>query len=69
MITWMATSKNITLENDPDVIIADKLIKIPLDLSNKSITQRSFIKGSLMRNLFIPHKDIFLEFMETIKST
>ncbi len=63
----MATSKNITLENDRDVIIADKLIKVPHDLSNKSITQRSFIKGALMRNLFIPHKDIFLEFMETIQ--
>lgn len=63
----MATSKNITLENDPDVVIADKLVKVPLDLSNKSITKRTFIKGSLMRNLFIPHKDIFLEFMETIK--
>ena len=64
---YLATSKNITLENDPDVIIADKLIKVPLDLSNKSITQRSFIKGALMRNLFIPYKDIFLELMETIQ--
>ncbi len=63
----MATSKNITLENDQDVIIADKLVKVPLDLSNKSITQRSFIKGALMRNIFIPHKDIFLELMETIQ--
>jgi hypothetical protein len=63
----MATSKNVTLENDPDVIIADKLVKIPLDLSNKSITQRTFIKGALMRNLFIPHKDIFIELMETIQ--
>ncbi len=63
----LATSKNITLENDPDVIIADKLFKVPLDLSNKSVTQQSFIKGALMRNFFIPYKDIFLEFIETIK--
>lgn len=64
----MATSKNITLENDRDVIVAEKLIKVPiLDLSNKSITQRSFIKGALMRNFFIPYKDIFLEFLETIR--
>jgi hypothetical protein len=63
----LATSKNITLENDRDVIIADKLIKVPIDLSNKSITQKSFIKGALMRNFFIPNKDIFLEFIEAIK--
>jgi len=63
----MATSKNITLEDDPDVILANKLIKVPIDLTNKSTTQRTFIKGALMRNFFIPYKDIFLEFMETIQ--
>jgi hypothetical protein len=63
----LATSKDITLENDLDVIIAEKLIKLPIDLSNKSDTQKSFIKGALIRNLFIPYKDIFLELMETIK--
>ncbi|MFX0073067.1 MAG: hypothetical protein ACFFAO_18470 [Candidatus Hermodarchaeota archaeon] len=63
----LATSKNITLQNDPDVIIADKVIKVPIDLSNKSDTQKSFIKGALMRNVFIPYKDIFLEYMEIIK--
>lgn len=63
----MATSRNITLEEDRDVIIAEKVIKIPIDLSNKSEDHLTFIKGALMRNLFIPHKDIFLEMMETIK--
>ncbi|GAI47880.1 unnamed protein product, partial [marine sediment metagenome] len=53
----MATSKNITLESDRDVIISEKVIKVPIDLSNKSDTQKTFIKGTLMRNVFIPNKD------------
>ena len=63
----MATSGNITLEEDRDVIIADKVIKIPIDLSNKSENHLTFIKGALMRNVFIPKKDILLEMMETIR--
>ncbi len=62
----MATSGNITLEEDRDVIIAEKVIKVPVDLSNKSEDHLTFIKGALMRNVFIPHKDIFLELMEEI---
>ncbi len=62
----MATSGNITLEEDRDVIIAEKVIKVPVDLSNKSEDHLTFIKGALMRNMFIPHKDIFLEMMEEI---
>ncbi|MFX0027081.1 MAG: hypothetical protein ACFE8M_11775 [Candidatus Hermodarchaeota archaeon] len=62
----MATSANITLEEDRDVIIAEKVIKVPIDLSNKSEDHLTFIKGALMRNIFIPHKDIFLEMMEQI---
>jgi len=63
----MATSANITLEEDREVIIAEKVIKIPLDLSSKSENHLTFIKGALMRNIFIPNKDIFLEMMETIR--
>ncbi|MFW9783486.1 MAG: hypothetical protein ACFFFB_14480, partial [Candidatus Heimdallarchaeota archaeon] len=63
----MATSANVTLEDDQDVIIAEKVIKIPIDLSYKSENHKTFIKGALMRNIFIPHKDIFLEMMETIR--
>ena len=63
----MATSGNITLEEDRDVIIAEKVIKVPVDLSYKSENHRTFIKGALMRNIFIPYKDIFLEMMETIR--
>jgi len=63
----MATSGNITLENDRDVIIAEKVIKIPLDLSNKSEDHLTFIKGALMRNVFIPKKDLILEMMEKLR--
>lgn len=64
----MATSSNITLEEDPDVIIAEKVIKVPIDLSYKSEDHLTFIKGALMRNVFIPNKDIFLEMMEIIRN-
>ena len=63
----MATSANITLEDDRDVIIAEKVVKIPINLSNKSENRLIFIKGALMRNVFIPYKDIFLEIMEEIR--
>ncbi|GAH61646.1 unnamed protein product, partial [marine sediment metagenome] len=63
----MATSKNITLESDRDVIISEKVIKVPIDLSNKSDTQKTFIKGTLMRNVFIPNKDIILDMMDEIR--
>ncbi|MFX1344052.1 MAG: hypothetical protein ACFFAI_03010 [Promethearchaeota archaeon] len=63
----LATSKNITLENDRDVIVGEKLFKLPIDMSYKTENKITFIQGTLMRNLFIPYKDIFLEFMETIR--
>ncbi len=63
----MATSKNITLASDCDVIISEKVIKVPIDLSNKSDTQKTFIKGTLMRNVFIPNKDIILDMMDEIR--
>ena len=63
----LATSVNITLEDDHDVIIAEKVIKVPVDLSYKTENHKTFIKGALMRNIFIPYKDIFIEMMETIR--
>lgn len=63
----LATSINITLENDRDVIIGEKLFKVPIDMSYKSDNKITFIQGTLMRNLFIPYKDIFLEFMEVLR--
>ncbi len=65
---FLSTSKNVTLENDRDVIVSDNLFKLPIDLSFKSENKRTFIQGTLMRNLFIPYKDIILEFMETLRN-
>ena len=64
----LSTSKNVTLENDRDVIVSDNLFKLPIDLSFKSDNKRTFIQGTLMRNLFIPYKDIILEFMEILRN-
>ncbi|MHA2180183.1 MAG: hypothetical protein ACXAAH_02035 [Promethearchaeota archaeon] len=64
----MATSTNVTLEDDQDVIITEKVIKVPIDLSYKSENHKTFIKGALMRSIFIPHKDIFLEMMEKFRN-
>lgn len=64
----LATSKRITLENEEDVIVSEHLFKLPIDLSHKTETKKTFIQGTLMRNLFIPYKDIFLELMETIQN-
>lgn len=65
---YLSTSKNVTLENDRDVIVSENLFKLPIDLSNKSENKRTFIQGTLMRNLFIPYKDIILEFMKTLRN-
>ncbi|MFX1454463.1 MAG: hypothetical protein ACFFDB_03730 [Promethearchaeota archaeon] len=65
----LATSADVTLEDDQEVIIAEKVIKIPLDLSYKSENHKTFIKGAIMRNIFIPHKDVFLEMMEAIRNS
>ncbi|TFG21906.1 MAG: hypothetical protein EU533_04905, partial [Promethearchaeota archaeon] len=62
----MATSLNVTLEEDRDVIIAEKVVKVPINLSNKSEEHMTFIKGALMRNVFISNKAIFLEMMDRI---
>ena len=64
----LSTSKNVTLENDRDVIVSENLFMLPIDLSFKSENTRTFIQGTLMRNLFIPYKDIILEFMETLRN-
>ena len=65
----LASSKDLTLEDDKDVIIAEKVIKIPIDLSFKSESRQTLIKGAILRNIFIPNKDIFLDFMDKIRDT
>ncbi len=63
----LAASKSITLEEDRDVVIAEKVFRVPINLSDKPKNHLTFIKGALMRNLFIPYKDIFLEFISHIQ--
>ncbi|MFX1418764.1 MAG: hypothetical protein ACFE9N_07585 [Promethearchaeota archaeon] len=63
----LATSINITLNNDRDVIVGENLFKVPIDMSFKSENKISFIQGTLMRNLFIPYKDIFLEYIQVLR--
>ncbi len=64
----LAKSRKITLEDDRDVIIAEDIIKIPTDLSFKTENQQTFIKGAIMRNVFIPNKEIILNFMKEIQN-
>ncbi len=65
---YLSCSKNVNLEDDRDIIVSENLFKLPIDLSFKSENKRTFIQGTLMRNLFIPYKNIILEFMETLRS-
>ncbi|MHA1897837.1 MAG: hypothetical protein ACTSU2_10620 [Promethearchaeota archaeon] len=64
---YLASGPKVTLENDRDVIISDFVNKIPFDYSFKTDTQKSFISGAIMRNVFIPQKDKILELMDEIK--
>jgi len=63
----LASSKSITLDEDRDIVIAEKVIRVPINLSDKPENHLTFIKGALMRNFFIPYKDIFLEFITHIQ--
>ncbi len=68
VVNHMAKSKNLSIsENDErDVIFKENVIKVPLNLSNKSENALTFVKGALMRNIFTPNKEIFLEMMKHI---
>lgn len=61
---YMATAKQIALNEDDDVILNELAIKIPVDLSKKSKTKETFIKGTLMRNVFMPYKEAILRLLE-----
>lgn len=61
---YMATAKQIAFTNEEDVIINELAVKIPINLSKKTETQQAFIKGLLMRNVFIPYKEVILRLLE-----
>ena len=62
----LATSKPIALNDDLDVILNELAFKIPIYLSESSEQKRLYIKGTLIRNVFLPFKDVFVEMMEKI---
>ena len=63
----LASSKDVTLEDDKDVVIAEKVAKIPIDLSFKSRGRKTLIKGAITRNIFTPYKNILLDLMDKIR--
>lgn len=64
---FASSGKNIALEEDKDIIFNENIIKIPFDMSFKSPSQKTFISGVIMRNAFIPYKDILVEMMDAIR--
>ncbi len=66
VVNYMAKSKNLSSSDESDLIFKEKIIKVPLNLSNRSDNAITFIKGALMRNVFTPNKEIFLEMMKHI---
>lgn len=61
-----ATSRDVGLNDIEELVITEKIIKIPLDLS-KFDTQNVFLKGALSRNVFAPYKNVIIEFLDKIK--
>jgi len=66
VVNFMAKSKNLSTSDDKDIIFKENIIKVPLNLSNISENALTFVKGALMRNIFTPNKEIFLEMMKHI---
>ncbi len=65
----LATSKPIALNDDLDMILNELAFKIPIYLSESSEQKRLYIKGTLIRNVFLPFKDVFVEMMEKIRNS
>ena len=67
IVNYMAKSKNLSINaEERNIIFKENIIKVPLNLSNKSETAITFIKGALIRNVFTPNKEIILEMMKHI---
>ncbi len=67
----MAVSKDITLQNEREIVVTEEIIKIPIDMLQNSYNTSSksnFISGTLMRNVFIPYKNIIKEMMNNIQN-
>jgi hypothetical protein len=66
---FAASGKDVALNDDPFIIFNENIIKIPFDMSSKTPTQKTFISGIIMRNAFIPNKDIILEMMDNVRKS
>ncbi len=60
----MLDSKDASLIQDPEVILKETIYKVPLELNDSKRTENqiSFLKGVISRELFVPNKEIFVEF-------
>jgi len=62
----LAMSSPIALADDPDVAVCEHVIKVPVDLSNKSEQKLTFIHGMLTRYVFTQYKEPILELMDRV---
>jgi hypothetical protein len=63
----IASSSQISLTNNPNITIAEKIIRIPFNLQYESEENKTFIKGVLMHNLFAPHKGAIVNMLKKIR--
>ncbi|MHA1675219.1 MAG: hypothetical protein ACTSYI_16535 [Promethearchaeota archaeon] len=62
--SYMLDSKDASLIQDPEVVLKETIYKVPLELNDNKRTENqiSFLKGVISRELFVPNKEIFVEF-------
>ena len=64
---FLKKSKNITFMEETDIILKELIYKIPLSLDQKTDTQKTFLKGTLNREIFVPYKEIIVDFVNHIQ--
>lgn len=66
---YMLESEDISLINNRDFILKESIYKFPLEFStNLPTNQKSFVKGILTREIFIPYKEILTKFTELLQN-
>ncbi|MHA1729555.1 MAG: hypothetical protein ACTSWY_12630 [Promethearchaeota archaeon] len=66
---YMTTSENITLQNDREIIVTERVIKIPVSTDKIPTSKKNFISDTIMRNVFTPNKNLILELVNNIQNT
>ncbi|MBN2156967.1 MAG: hypothetical protein JW776_13065 [Candidatus Lokiarchaeota archaeon] len=64
----LVTAKSTAFQNSHDLIANEYIFKVPINLADKTNTQRTFIDGTLMRQIFIPYKEVIMEMMKKVQS-